>query len=240
MCSNIFRYGVATTRCKRDIAADLRGALIVKPTKSQAAVPASRLSDLFKDVEEGDATIHTKLALKLLVLTFVRTRELTGATWDEIDWTNKLWIIPASRMKKQRDHIVPLSAEALAILSTLHGLRETTPYIIPGRKAGKPLSRNTILYALARAGYQGEQTGHGFRSIASTALHESGKFGSEVIEMQLAHLDGNRTRAAYNRAEYLKERRELMAWWGARLVELGLTLPAGDGTDGLPGAVALA
>jgi integrase len=229
LCSAIFRYGVATIRCKRDVAADLKGSLIVKATVSRAAIPADGLPELFQKVDDGAANLHTKLAIKLLALTFVRTQELTGATWDEIDFENDIWTIPASRTKKQRDHIVPLSAEALAILKALHGLRETAPYIIPGRKPGKGLSCNTMLFALARVGYAGEMTGHGFRAIASTALYESGQFRPEVIEMQLAHVDGNKTRAAYNRAAYLDERADLMNWWGNFLAGRGLTLPDGQG-----------
>jgi integrase len=229
LCSAIFRYGVATTRCERDVAADLKGSLIVKATVSRAAIPANELPDLFKTVDESEAKLHTKLALKLLALTFVRTQELTGATWDEIDFENEIWTIPASRTKKRRDHIVPLSAEALVILKALHGLRENTPFIIPGRKPGTALSRHTMLAMLARVGYAGEMTGHGFRAIASTALYESGLFRPDAIEMQLAHVDGNKTRAAYNRAAYLDERGELMAWWGSFLAGHGLTLPDGQG-----------
>jgi integrase len=229
LCNAIFRYGVSTTRCERNVAADLKNSLIVKATVSRAAVPADELPKLFKKVDDGDATLHTKLAIKLLALTFVRTQELTRATWDEIDFENEIWTIPASRMKKQRDHIVPLSAEALVILKALRGLRETGPYIIPGHKRGMPLNRNTMLYALARCGYAGEMTGHGFRAIASTAFYESSLFRPEVIEMQLAHVDGNRTRAAYNRAAYLDERADLMNWWGTFLADHGLTLPDGEG-----------
>jgi integrase len=229
LCGNVFRYGVSTARCERDIAADLRGALIVKPTKSFAAIPAHELPDLFRKVDDGVATLHTKLAIKLLALTFVRTKELTGATWDEIDWDNELWTVPASRTKKKRDHLVPLSPEALAILKELKGLRETAPYIIPGHKPGTGLSCNTILYALARCGYAGEMTGHGFRSVASTVLNESGLFRPDVIEAQLSHVHGNKTRAAYNRAAYLDERWKLMSWWGHFLSDHGLTLPDGQG-----------
>jgi integrase len=228
LCGSIFRYGVATTRCKRDVAADLKGALIVKKTKSHAALPANELPNLFKAVDDGPANLHTKLAIKLLALTFVRPIELTGATWDEIDLDNELWIIPKSRTKKQRDHVVPLSSEALAILKALYGLRENA-YVVPGIKPGKPLERNTILAALHAVGYQDKMTAHGFRSVASTAFYESGLFRPEVIEMQLAHVDRNKTRAAYNRAAYLDERRELMAWWGHFLSDHGLTLPDGKG-----------
>ena len=225
LCGNIFRYGVATGRCDRDIAADLKGALIAKPSQPRAAIPASELPSLFEKVDGSSANYQTKLALKLLALTFLRTQELTGATWDEVNFENKLWTIPKERTKKRRDHLVPLSAEALAIFKALRQLSDGGPYIIPGRKAGKPLSRNTMLYALMRCGYAHEMTGHGFRAIASTVLHESGLFRREAIEMQLAHLKGDRTEKAYNRAEYLVERQRIMSWWGALLAKHGLTLP---------------
>ena len=227
LCSNIFRYGVATGRCDRDIAADLKGALIVKPTQSRAAIPASELPALFEKVDGCDANYQTKLALKLLASTFVRTQELTGATWNEVDFENEVWTIPAARTKKQRDHLVPISSEALAIFKELHRLSDDSPYVIPGRNAGRPLSRNTMLYALMRCGFAGEMTGHGFRAIASTVLHESGLFRREAIELQLAHLKGDKTEKAYNRAEYLEERRRIMVWWGAFLANRGLTLPDG-------------
>lgn len=227
LCSNIFRYGVVTSRCDRDIAADLKGALIVKPTQSRAAIPASELPTLFEKVDCCEANYQTKLALKLLAATFVRTQELTGATWDEVDFENEVWTIPAARTKKQRDLLVPLSAEALAIFNELRRLSGGSPYVIPGRKPGKPLSRNTMLYALMRCGYAGEMTGHGFRAIASTELHESGRFRHEAIEFQLAHFKGDRTEKAYNRSQYLEERKRMMDWWGTFLTKRGLALPDG-------------
>ena len=144
-----------------------------------------------------------------------------------MDFENEVWTIPAARTKKQRDLLVPLSAEALAIFRELHRLGDNSPYVIPGRKPGKPLSRNTMLYALMRCGYAGEMTGHGFRAIASTVLHESGLFRREAIELQLAHFKGDKTEKAYNRAEYLEERQHIMSWWGAFLAKQGLTLPDG-------------
>lgn len=217
MSGQAFRYGVATGRCARDVAADLRGALTPNVKKHQAAVRPEELPDLLRKIatydQEGGDTL-TRLALQLLGATFVRTGELLGATWDEFDLDAGLWAIPAGRMKMKAEHLVPLSSQALAILEELRPLGCGSRYLFPGRNRDKPLSNNTMLFALYRLGYKGRMTGHGFRAVASTVLNESGLFRPDVIERQLAHCERNEVRGAYNRAEYLPERRKMMQWWG--------------------------
>jgi integrase len=152
------------------------------------------------------------LALRLLALTFVRTGELIGATWTEIDREAALWVIPAARMKARAEHLVPLSRQAMAILDELAELCRGSRFVFPGRNRDKPISNNTMLFALYRLGYKGKMTGHGFRAVASTILNEQG-WRPDVIERQLAHTERNEVRGAYNRAEYLPERVKLMQAW---------------------------
>ena len=219
ICGQVFRYGVATGRCKRDPTGDLRGALTPHKPKHQAAVKPEELPELLRkidayDKEAGDTL--TRLALQLMAATFVRTNELIGAKWEEFDFKAKVWAIPAERMKMRTEHIVPLSHQALAILDELRPLSGRSAFLFPGRNKDKPISNNTMLFALYRMGYKGRMTGHGFRAVASTVLNESG-FRSDVIERQLAHCERDEVRSAYNRAEYLPERRKMMQWWGGYL-----------------------
>jgi integrase len=219
MCGQVFRYGIATGRCSRNLSLDLRGALTPHVSKNQNAVRPEELPQLLRDINgyEGTGDRQTRIAMQLLALTFVRTTELIGATWDEFDLDAKLWTIPAARMKMKAEHIVPLSRQTLRLLEELKPISGGSRYLLPGRNFGKPMSNNTILYALYRLGYQGRQSGHGFRAVASTILNESGLFQPDVIERQLAHCERNAVRGAYNRAEYLPERKRLMQWWADRL-----------------------
>ena len=157
----------------------------------------------------------TKLALRLIVLTFVRTGELRGARWEEFDLDQGEWRIPAERMKMRAPHIVHLSGQALAVIEDLKPVTGQFELLFPSqRDQRKPISENTLLYALYRLGYHKRATVHGFRALASTILNETG-FRPDVIERQLAHVERNKVRAAYHRSEYLEERRKMMAWWGA-------------------------
>ena len=214
VCGQVFRYGIATGRCKRDISADLRGALTPHVKKHQAAVRPEELPDLLRAIdtyaEQGDQ--QTMFALQLLALTFVRTNELIGAEWQEFDLEAKLWIIPAGRMKMRTEHIVPLSSQAVAILSELKVMAGHSRFVLPGRNRDRPISNNTMLFALYRLGYKGKMTGHGFRAVASTILNEQG-WRPDVIERQLAHCERDEVRGAYNRAEYLPERVKMMQKW---------------------------
>ncbi len=209
-CDAIFRYGIATGRCERDPSADLRGSFTTRKAQGHAALSAAELPEFLRNLEHYDGDVQTKLALELVLLTFVRTGELRGAEWREFDFDKAEWRIPAHRMKMDDEHIVPLSSQAIAVL------RELEPgdgLVLPSKKKiTQPISENTLLYAMYRMGYHGRATVHGFRATASTILNEQG-WRPDVIERQLAHAERNKVRAAYNRAEYLPERRKMMQHW---------------------------
>jgi integrase len=221
ICGQVFSYAVITQRATNNPTASLRGALkpVVKTT--HAYIKPNELKEYLKNLECYDGSLQTQLAMKFLLLTFVRTGELRGATWAEIDLDNAEWRIPAERMKMRDPHIVPLSRQAAAILTELHAITGQWKYVFPNQhKPSGHMSENTILYALYRMGYHSRATGHGFRSTASTVLNEHG-FSPDVIERQLAHGERNKVRAAYNHAQYLPERRKMMQWWADYLDEVG-------------------
>ena len=223
-CSQVFRYAIATSRCKSNPAADLRGALKPKgKVEHRAALTTAELPELLRKIEaydeQGGGDSQTKLALKLLALTFVRTGELREAEWGEFDLDHAEWRIPADRMKMKEPHFVPLSLQAVEVLRQLQAINGGYRYVFPGRNPEKPMSKNTALFALYRMGYHSRMTGHGFRAVASTALNEMG-FKPDVIERQLAHAERNKVRAAYHRSEYLAERRQMMQVWGDYLDKL--------------------
>jgi integrase len=211
--SMIFRYAIATGRCERDPVADLHGAFTSPTRHNYAALGQKDLPAFFAKLAEYDGEPTTKLAIRLLALTFVRTGELRGAQWAEFNLDAAEWRIPAERMKMRQEHVVPLSRQAVEVLSELQGLTGSGALLFPSRwKATRPISENTILYALYRMGYHSRATGHGFRSTASTILNELG-FPGDVIERQLAHSSKNKVRAAYNKAQYLPERARMMQQW---------------------------
>jgi integrase len=216
VCSQIFRFSVAHGLTGRNPAADFRpGDVISTPQKRNfARISAKDLPELLRAIEAYPGTPITRIAIKLLALTFVRTSELIGARWDEVDFDAKRWNIPAERMKMRDPHIVPLSSQALNQLRILHAVTGRGHLLFPGEgKKGRPISNNTILKALERMGYKGKMTGHGFRGLASTVLHEQG-FDHLHIEAQLAHQERNRVSAAYNHAKYLSQRTQMMQAWG--------------------------
>jgi integrase len=221
-CGEIFRYGIATGRAERDIAADLQGA-IPPPTKRHFASihEPKEIGELLRACDGYKGSLVVRCALKLAPLTFVRPGELRHAAWAEISLENAEWRIPAERMKMKEKHIVPLSKQAIEVLEEIYPLTGTSHYIFPGERSwSRPMSENAVLAALRRLGYaRGEMTGHGFRSMASTILHEQG-WESNIIERQLSHGDRNKIRAAYNFAEYLPERRKMMQSWADYLESL--------------------
>jgi integrase len=216
MCSMIFRYAIANGKARRNPAIDIRPSDILKARKVEnyARVGAGELPVLMRKIEAYQGTPITRLAIKLMALTFVRTGELIGAKWSEFDLEAARWDIPGQRMKMKTPHIVPLSPQAIEVLKTLQTVTGGRDLLFPGeRDHAKPMSNNTILKALERMGYKGSMTGHGFRGIASTVLHEHG-FEHAHIEAQLAHAERSSVSAAYNHAVYLPQRAALMAWWG--------------------------
>jgi integrase len=214
VCGQVFTYAVITQRTTSNPALSLRGALQPVVKRNHAYIKPNEISEYLGKLEAYDGALQTKLAMKFLLLTFVRTGELRGAKWSEIDWDNSEWRIPAERMKMKETHIVPLSRQAKAILKELQPITGQWQYVFPNQqKPSGQMSENTILYALYRMGYHSRATGHGFRSTASTVLNENG-FPPDVIERQLAHGERDQVRAAYNHAQYLPERRKMMQWWG--------------------------
>lgn len=218
VCGQVFRYGIATGRCSRNLSTDLRGALTPHVKQHQSAVRPEELPELLRAIAKYDETgdRQTRLALQLLAQTFVRTSELIGAEWVEFDLDHALWIIPAERMKMKTEHIVPLARQAITLLTELKQISRGSRFVFPGRNRDKPISNNTMLFALYRMGYKGKMTGHGFRAVASTILNETG-FTPDAIERQLAHCERNEVRGAYNRAEYLPERKKMMQFWADHL-----------------------
>lgn len=209
----VFMYAIATGRAERNPVPDLRGALKVPVVKHRSYLREAELPEYLRKLEAYDGSLQTQIALRLLLLTFVRTTELRAARWEEIDWDKAEWRIPAERMKMREAHIVPLAKQAIAILRKQEELSSNREFVFPNEHApSKFMSENTMLYALYRMGYHSRATGHGFRSTASTILNEHG-FRPDVIERQLAHGERNKVRAAYNHAQYLPERRKMMQWW---------------------------
>ncbi len=224
LCGQIFRYGIACGVCSRDPAADLRGALVPVKSSHMPTIPLEELPDLLSGIdacEEAPACRdrQTRLALKLITLTFVRTSELRKALWSQVHWQEKLWTPAVEVMKMRRPHIVPLAPQAIAVLEELREITGSSKYLFPGEGKKGIMSENTILYALYALGYRGRMSGHGFRSLASTILNEAG-FDEDWIELQLAHVEENDSRRAYNHAKWLDQRAGMMRWYADYLDEL--------------------
>jgi integrase len=211
----VFRFGIAHGYAKRNPATEIRPSDILKsiPKTNYARIDAKELPALLRRIEVYQGTPVTRLAMKLLSVTFVRTSELIEAKWAEFDLENARWDIPAERMKMRTPQIVPLARQALEVLEMLRDLTEQSELLFPGdRSLNKSMSNNTILKALERMGYKGRMTGHGFRGLASTILHEQG-YAHDHIELQLAHAPRNAVSAAYNHALYLEPRARMMQDW---------------------------
>lgn len=229
-CGQVFEFALAHGMLERNPAKDVRPGAALKARKKEhyARVDPKELPELLRKIEVYQGGPYTRMAMKLMALTFVRTGELIGARWDEIDLEAAEWRIPAERMKMRTPHIVPLSTQAVDVLRSLHELKGLAGLLFPGeRDHEKPMSNNTILKALERMGYAGRMTGHGFRGLASTVLHEMG-FDHAHIELQLAHQERDAVSAAYNFATYLPQRRKMMQRWADHLDALrqgGKVLP---------------
>ena len=222
MAGQVMRYAVAHDLIERNPATDVKPSDTLKSRRkaNYARLGEKELPELLRKIEAYQGGPYTRLAMQLMALTFVRTSELIAARWAEFDLQAAEWRIPPERMKMKTPHIVPLSPQAVEVLKVLHTLSGGRVLLFPGeRDHDKPMSNNTILKALERMGYKGRMTGHGFRGMASTILHEQG-YEHHHIELQLAHKERNEVSAAYNHALYLKERRVMMCEWANHLDKL--------------------
>jgi integrase len=224
LVGQIFRFAMVTGRAKRDPSIDLKDALrATGEPQRHRAMPLPELPTFLQNLESYNGDRQTRLALKLVTLTFLRTTELRGGRWSELqnlDKNSALWRIPAERMKMRLEHLVPLSRQAVEVMRELSTFSGNSPYIFPSPGKDGYMSSNTMLYALYRMGYHGRATTHGFRAVASTILNESNLFNRDWIERQLAHVERNEVRRAYNAAEWMPDRRRMMQWWADHITAM--------------------
>jgi len=221
--SRVFRYGVATVRCDKDVAADLRGAIAVPKVKHFAAITRpSEVGALLRAIDGYTGHKVTVMAMRLSPHVLLRPGELRQAEWTDIDFDEAIWFIPAERMKMRRPHRVPLSRQVIAMLRELHEHTHWWKYLFPCLgKPRKAMSENAVNQGLRKLGYTTDQmTAHGFRAMAATLLNEMGEWNPDAIERQLAHVDTNQVRRAYARGEYWDERVAMMQRWSDYLDEL--------------------
>ncbi len=220
-CTAIFRFAIQSGRASYNPATELTGVLKTRKKQHRAALPRAELPQFLKQLRHYDGHQVTRLALRLLLLTFVRPGECRFAQWHEFDLEARLWRIPGERMKMGTEHLVPLSQQAMDILVALKPISGQYALLFPGERSRlKPISENTMTYALYRMGYKSRATAHGFRTTASSILNEEG-FNPDAIERQLSHLERNQVRGAYTQhAEYLKDRATMMQWWADYLEQL--------------------
>jgi len=215
ICGQIFRYAVVTGRVERDPSVDLRGALPQPQQKHRAAITEpKKVGKLLRAIDGYQGSFVVQCALKLAPLVFVRPGELRRGEWEEISFENAEWNIPGSKMKMKEPHLVPLSKQAIAILTELYKLTGSGRYLFPGRTSQRPMSDNAILAALRNMGYaKDEMSGHGFRAMARTILDEVLQVRPDFIEHQLAHAVRDPNGRAYNRTSHLAERKKMMQTW---------------------------
>lgn len=216
MSKHIFRYGIITGRATDNPADHLKGLIKPKPKSHFASLEAKDLPEFLDVLYTNKARLMplTHLAVQFMMLTFVRTSEMIKAEWDEFDFEEKMWLIPASRMKMNKDHLVPLSDQSIKILQEIRESHRNKRFVFPSRQSSqKYMSNNTILMALRRMGYGGKMTGHGFRSLAMSTIMEKLGYRFEVPDRQLAHSKKGDVNKAYDRAMFLDERKVMMQDW---------------------------
>ncbi|GHV58046.1 integrase [Deltaproteobacteria bacterium] len=221
LIGNVFRFGIASGQTDKDPTLSLAGA-VKPPSPKHRITETARLGEVLRAIWDYQGVIQVKAALKLLPLVFVRPGELRGWRWDEIDWGKRVWTIPAGRMKMNRPHVVPLARQVLTLLEELKPFTGPEGFLFPSIwHKDRPFSENALNAALRVMGFTAEEVvSHGFRTTASTLLNEQGNFRPDVIERSLSHGEKDAVRGAYNRAEYLDERRELAQWWADYLDKL--------------------
>ncbi|MCI5060512.1 MAG: tyrosine-type recombinase/integrase [Alphaproteobacteria bacterium] len=216
MSRHIFQYAIITGRAEKNIAEDLKGLIKPKPKKHFASLDPQELPEFLGALYSNEARLMplTHLAVQFMMLTFVRTNEMIKAEWDEIDLDERMWLIPAHRMKMKKEHLVPLSDQAIEVLKKIRKLHGNQTYVFPSRENSQNhMSNNTILMALRRMGYGGKMTGHGFRALAMSAIMEKLSYRFEVPDRQLAHSKRGDVNKAYDRAMFLDERKVMMQDW---------------------------
>lgn len=215
ICGEIFLYGIVTQRCDNNPTEGLSKALTPKRNQHMACITdTTQLKGLLRSIDDYHGEFITKCALQIAPYVFVRPGELRQAEWSEIDFDNAVWKIPPGKMKMRKPHIVPLTNQVIKIFRDIQPLTGHWKYVFPSlRSKERAMSDNTLTCALRNMGYSKEEmTAHGFRGIASTLLHENG-WNSDIIEIQLAHSEKNKVKAAYNHAEYMEDRIKMMQWW---------------------------
>ena len=208
----IFKQAIREGLTNLNPANDLTEALKPHKVKHHSRITSQQLPKLLQDINAYEGDLLVKLGLWFMCYTFVRTQELRFMEWSEIDYKAKLWRIPADKMKMDRPHLVPLAPQTMAILEQIKALGFSDKYVFFNTSTRKPYSTNAFITALWRMGYKGRMTGHGFRGLASTTLHEQGAM-HEAIELQLAHEKENKVSKAYNGAQHLKYRTDMMHQW---------------------------
>lgn len=208
----VFRQAMREGLTNYDPTTGLTEALKPRKVQHMARIAAKELPELLSKIDVYDGDVLTRLGLKFINLTFVRTNELRFMEWSEVDFDAQEWRIPAHKMKKGISHIVPLSVQSLELLEQIKAIGLNSPYVFFNTASRKPYSENAFITALWRMGYKGKMTGHGFRGLASTILHEQG-YMHDAIERQLAHNEKNQVSAAYNHAQHLPYRRKMMQDW---------------------------
>ncbi|MFO1435505.1 MAG: tyrosine-type recombinase/integrase [Gammaproteobacteria bacterium] len=211
----IFRFGMIHGYVDKNPLEGIKPSEVLqgRTTKSFPHLRRDEIGDFLRALQDYPGRSETRIAVKLLLLTFVRTKELRSTKWTEIDLEHCEWRIPAERMKRRQEHVVPLARQAIELLKELQGYSGYSEYLFPNHGKHPYMSENTINKAISVLGYKGRIVGHGFRATASTVLNESGLFTADAIERQLAHKEPNEVRAIYNRAAHLPERRKMMQWW---------------------------
>ena len=243
VCSQIFSYAIQCGLTERNLVADMKDVLKTRRASHFAAIEADELPAFLAALESNEARMFqpTRIALRLMLLIFVRTSELIETPWSEIGLDKGEWIIPWQRMKRGKlavnpdmtNHHVCLSRQALALLRELHAITGHNKYLFPNqRDPKKPMSNNTLLVVLERMGYKGRMTGHGFRALAMSTIKERLGYRHEVVDRQLAHAPKDKVASAYDRAKFLDERKVMMQAWADYLEALesgGAPPPNGQG-----------
>ena len=212
LAGRVFRYAIRKGLIENDPTPHLQEALKPRKVKNMARLDISEFPAFLHRMDRYHGNILVKTALQLMTLTFVRTAELRMMQWDEINFESKEWRIPPHKMKMELMHIVPLSSQSIELLESLKPLTGHKQYVFYNHSTAKPLSSNALLCAIGTLGYAGKMTGHGFRGLASTTLHEQG-YEHDAIEVQLAHKTGNAVSQAYNHAQHLQYRTKMMQEW---------------------------